>query len=318
MGYTGRVTAFNRLAQLLRRKSAEVPTLAAPAPVPAAARFTAATFSNPAGSRAYKLYEPAGRATGPRPLLVMLHGCTQDPDDFAAGTRMNELADRHGLLVAYPAQASAANGMRCWNWFEARDQIRDQGEPSLIAGIVSEIAAGGAIDPARIYVAGLSAGGAMALILAETYPELFAAVGVHSGLPFGAARSAASALGAMQGGFGAGPPVVPGGAAVRTIVFHGDADATVNCRNGEEIVRQAVAREQAAHGTLRVTTVTETTSGRRHTRTVYRGAETQPLVEYWQIEGAGHAWSGGSSRGSYADEAGPDASAEMVRFFSEP
>jgi poly(hydroxyalkanoate) depolymerase family esterase len=296
-----------------------------------AGRFQAHTFSNDAGTRAYKVHVPAPRSDAPRAMIVMLHGCTQSADDFAAGTRMNRLADERGFLVVYPEQAAHANASRCWNWFRPQDQLRDAGEPSLLAGIVREVAQRHGADPRRIFVAGLSAGAAMAVVLGETYPELFAGVGAHSGLPYGSAHDIPSALLAMKGGRSGMPglknaPGVAGGPRrkavqpVPVIVFHGDRDHTVQQTNGAHIVLQA----QEAHGcgedraTLRVSTQTGLASGgRRYTRTVHADGEGQARIESWTLHGAGHAWSGGHASGSYTDGSGPDASAEMVRFFLE-
>lgn len=252
----------------------------------------------------------------------MLHGCTQDPKDFAAGTCMNALADRHDFVVVYPAQSRAHNAMGCWNWFNPPDQRRDRGEPSLIVGIALQVAAQHAIDLRRIFVAGLSAGGAMAVILGETYPEVFAGLGVHSGLPFGVAHSAAGALAAMQGEGLAEkrepPAAAPTARPVPRIVFHGDADATVDISNGAEVVRRAVVREAAAGGPLHEVIENRTAAGgRTYTTTRYRRGAELPVVEFWVVHGAGHAWSGGSPAGSFTDAEGPDASAEMVRFFLE-
>jgi poly(hydroxyalkanoate) depolymerase family esterase len=253
-------------------------------------------------------------------MVVMLHGCTQSPDDFAAGTRMNALADQLGFLVVYPAQAANANGSRCWNWFRSEDQNRDAGEPSLIAGIVREVATDFDVDRGRIFVAGMSAGAAMAVILGAAYPDLFTAVGSHSGLPFGAAYDLASAFGAMQGGLAnrTGAPcasILQAPAYVPTIVFHGDRDRTVDARNSTAIVEQATIA-CSVHPPLRASVQTGTsTGGRTYTRTEYMDAANRPIVEQWVLHGAGHAWSGGSSRGSFTDTSGPDASAEMVRFF---
>lgn len=279
-------------------------------------QFLRRRFTHPTGSRDYKLYLPAARAGAasaePLPLVVMLHGCTQSADDFAAGTQMNHLADAHGCLVVYPEQPSGANPSRCWNWFRAEDQGREGGEPALIAGIVRAVAAKHAVDPHRIFVAGLSAGAAMAVILGETHPDLFAAVGVHSGLPYRSASDIPSALAAMKGRGAAAPP--PTGRAVPTIVFHGDRDHTVQARNGERVVEHA-AQAHGPHG-LHVHTETATVpGGRRYTRTVHTDAAGRPWVEWWTLHGAGHAWSGGHASGSYTDGSGPDASAEMLRFF---
>lgn len=296
---------------------------AAAAPTAAAGRFESHGFHHRLGSRAYKLYIPARPQPTPA-LLVMLHGCTQSPDDFAAGTRMNALAEAHGFLVAYPEQPSSANPSRCWNWFNAADQQRDSGEPALIAGIVAEVAARHGVDGQRIFVAGLSAGAAMAVILGQTHPELFAAVGVHSGLPYGSAHDIPSALAAMKGGRGrAGKAAAARGRAtqaVRTIVFHGDRDHTVQASNGAEVARQAQAALAARMGAAPAEPQAEQGSrtGRRYTRTVQADAAGQPCLEVWTVHGAGHAWSGGSAEGSFTDPAGPDASAEMVRFFLAP
>ena len=300
----------------------EPATPARPAPGQAG-EFSRRSFSNQAGNRSYKLYVPAGysaRAKQPVPLVVMLHGCTQSPDDFATGTQMNALADQHGFLVVYPAQAANANGSRCWNWFRPEDQARDSGEPSLIAGITREVAATHSVDPRRIYVAGLSAGASMAVILGATYPDLYAAVGAHSGLPYGAAHDMGSAFAAMQSGSSsAGLHAWPhratserGTPAMRvpTIVFHGDRDQTVAVRNGAQIVEQA-----AAGARLKVSVEEGGSPDRRYSRTLHTDRSQRTIVEHWVVSGAGHTWSGGSPRGSYTDASGPDASAEMVRFF---
>jgi poly(hydroxyalkanoate) depolymerase family esterase len=285
--------------------------------------FITRAFKSDAGARAYKLYVPSTWKPGQDevPLLIMLHGCTQDPDDFAAGTRMNVLAEQHGFIVAYPAQPAHANSGRCWNWFRAQDQARDAGEPALIAGITREIVATHRVDPRRIFVAGLSAGAAMAVILAATYPELYAAVGVHSGLPYASAHDMASAFAAMQGhapargqwtGAAHAPRVaVP---AVPTIIFHGDRDTTVAASNADAIAAQ-VRAGQPGPATLHERVEPGEAGGRSYTRTVLADGANPPLVEQWTLHGSGHAWSGGDSRGSFTEGGGPDASAEMVRFF---
>ncbi|WP_238314077.1 extracellular catalytic domain type 1 short-chain-length polyhydroxyalkanoate depolymerase [Methylobacterium crusticola] len=281
----------------------------APVPVPEGARFEERRYAGAAGSRTYKVYVPSGYAGQALPLVVMLHGCTQSPDDFAAGTKMNALAEEQTFLVAYPAQPASANMQRCWNWFNAGDQQREGGEPALLAGIARQVVAEFSADPARVYAAGLSAGGAAAAILAATHPDVFAAIGVHSGLACGSARDMPSAFAAMSGGGSA--PARGAHAAVPTIVFHGDADRTVNPVNADHVVAQAAPG--AALG--RVVTRGRSEGGVAYTCTVQREGDGPALLEQWVLHGAGHAWSGGSASGSYTDPSGPDASREMVRFF---
>jgi poly(hydroxyalkanoate) depolymerase family esterase len=289
--------------------------------------FAAREFSNQAGTRAYKIFVPARTSPAPMPVVVMLHGCTQSADDFARGTRMNRLADEHGFLVVYPEQAANANPSKCWNWFKAQDQVRDAGEPSLIAGIVREVIARHGADSRRIFVAGLSAGAAMAVVLGETYPELFAGVGAHSGLAYGSAHDVPSAMLAMKGGRSGiiQPQGVPGAAAqtrrkaaqaVPLIVFHGDRDHTVQHTNAAEVIKQASEAHSKAGAALQTRNERGTAAGgRRYSRTVHADANGQPRLESWTLHGAGHAWSGGDTGGSFTDAKGPDASAEMVRFF---
>jgi poly(hydroxyalkanoate) depolymerase family esterase len=254
------------------------------------------------------LYVPSGYTGEPVPLVVMLHGCTQDPDDFATGTQMNKLAEELNCLVVYPAQSMQANSSRCWNWFSAVDQQRGQGEPSIIAGITREVMGSHAVDPKQVYVAGLSAGGAMATIMGTQYPELYAAVGVHSGLPFASAQDLPSALAAMKGDFRR--PANPS-KAIPIIVFHGDRDTTVHPANGDELIAQG-ARQMAKDIVVEPGKVPD---GHAYTRTVHQREDGAPHAEQWLIHGAGHAWSGGSANGSYTDGKGPDASREMMRFF---
>jgi poly(hydroxyalkanoate) depolymerase family esterase len=281
--------------------------------VPDGGRFLSGSYANHAGSRAYKLYVPSGYHGQAVPLVVMLHGCTQSPDDFAAGTRMNVVAEVHTCLVAYPAQAASANASKCWNWFSPRDQQRGGGEPSLIAGITRHIMRDYAVDPERVYVAGLSAGAAAAAIMGTTYPDLYAAIGVHSGLACGAASDLPSAFAAMSQG---DAPVRGSGSRrmIPTIVFHGDRDSTVHPRNGDQVVAQsasAVAGLQTSVQRGRVP------GGHAYSRTLHADARGQTVLEQWVVHGAGHAWSGGSPAGSYTDPRGPDAAREMLRFFLE-
>lgn len=276
--------------------------------------FITKSYSNKAGNRDYKLYVPSGYVGQPLPLIVMLHGCTQNPDDFAAGTRMNSLAEEQNCLVAYPAQSQMSNVNKCWNWFSAIDQQRDQGEPSIIAGITHEITQTYAVDESRVYVAGLSAGGAMAVIMATLYPDLYAAVGVHSGLPHEAAHDLPSALAAMSGNTkSAKEPYSVRNArvdAIPIIVFHGDKDSTVHPSNAEQVMQENTP--EAISSEIRQDTVS---NGHNYTQAIFTDTEGKVLAESWLIHGAGHAWSGGSSQGSYTDGKGPDASQEMLRFF---
>ncbi len=288
-------------------------------PLPQGAQFVAGTFSSTAGSRSYRLYVPSTHRGEAMPLVVMLHGCTQSPDDFAAGTRMNVLAEEHGCLIVYPGQTQAANAQKCWNWFSPADQQRDGGEPALIAGITRQVMRDHAVDPRRVYVAGLSAGGAAAAIMGQAYPDLYAAVGVHSGLACGAARDMPSAFAAMRQGAtppqpsGRGPAMDGSRSIVPTIVFHADKDHTVHPRNGDQVIAQS-----AAAGGLRTEVQRgQVPGGHAYTRTLHADAGGQLVLEQWLIHGGGHAWSGGSAAGSYTDPRGPDASREMLRFFLE-
>lgn len=273
------------------------------------------TFSNHAGTRRYKLYVPASHAEEggeSAPLVLMLHGCKQTPEDFARGTRMNALAERHGFLVAYPAQTMGENSSGCWNWFRREDQARDRGEPAILAGLAAEVTLRHRVDPRRVFVAGMSAGAAMAVVLAATYPDRFAAVGVHSGLPYAAAHDVPSAFRAMKNGGGSREGL---GFELPAIVFHGDADTTVNPRNAAAIVDQATLARAAQSALHAQVTEGESADGRGYSRTVHSDAAGNPVAEKWVLSGAGHAWSGGDRRGSFTDAGGPDASAEMIRFF---
>jgi len=287
-----------------------------PLEIPDGAQYLSRSYACAAGRRSYKLYVPSRQRAGRRPLLVMLHGGTQGPDDFAAGTRMNGLAEEHGFLVAYPSQCKSANPSLCWNWFKPEDQVRGAGEPSIIAGITDEIVAGYDIDPQRVFVAGLSAGGAMAGVMGATYPEVYAAVGVHSGLPYRSATDVASAFSAMRGDPGLQRrqrktgPRSDHALRVRTIVFHGDADQIVHPSNAAKII-EAKTGDTVERAKVR------SSASRAYTRAVTRDKTGTVVVEQWLIHGSGHAWSGGSADGTYTDPHGPDASREMLRFFLE-
>jgi poly(hydroxyalkanoate) depolymerase family esterase len=310
--------------------------------------FREGEYSDQHGTRRYRLYVPSGSQGTGRPLVVMLHGCTQDPEDFAAGTRANERAEAAGLIVLYPEQPATANPQKCWSWFDPAHQGRGAGEPALLAGLTRQAVAETGADPDRVFIAGISAGGSMAQILAAAYPELFAGLAVHSAPAFGSARDVAAALAVLQQG-APDPETLPervlaamGERArpVPTIVLHGQADAVVRAMNGEQALRQwagvavAAARPEsgkagseqqaagaepaaaacpAVRGLAGECTRVEAKAPAR--RCVYRGGPVG--LEYWLVEGMGHAWSGGSSDGSYTDSAGPDATEQVFRFFLE-
>jgi poly(hydroxyalkanoate) depolymerase family esterase len=283
-------------------------------------RFIERSYTGGAGTRSYKLYVPGGYTGQEVPLIVMLHGCTQNPDDFATGTRMNGLAEEHTFLVAYPAQSGNANMQRCWNWFQAADQQRGRGEPSIIAGITKQVMDEYEVEEGRVYVAGMSAGGAMAAILGATYPDLYAAVGVHSGLAPGSAHDLSSAFTAMrQGGPIVAQPENTGQQRkiLPTIIFHGDGDTTVHPRNGERLLAHLDAGNRNGSSPRVNTRRGGVPGGYEYTRFTYKDASGRDLVERWSVHGLGHAWSGGSYPGSYTDPKGPDASAEMLRFFRQ-
>ena len=280
--------------------------------VPEGARFIEGAYSNPAGSRAYKLFVPSGYQGQPLPLVVMLHGCTQSPDDFAAGTRMNFIAEEQTCFVVYPAQRSDANRSKCWNWFRTADQRRGEGEPSLIAGITRQIMRDYSVDAKRVYVGGLSAGAAAAAIMGSTYNDLYAAVGIHSGLACGAATDMPSAFAAMRQGGGLGQSVISGGGLpVPAIIFHGDRDTTVHPNNGAQVLEQAIGTTRTQKKVHRG----QIPGGHAYTRTIHIDVGGREILEHWIIHGAGHAWSGGCPAGSYTDPQGPDATREMLRFF---
>jgi poly(hydroxyalkanoate) depolymerase family esterase len=290
--------------------------------------FIAGSFNCAAGMRKYKLYIPKQYSGKPLPLVMMLHGCTQNPDDFSVGTRANLIADEMNCFVVYPAQTSAANSSKCWNWFQSIDQHAGAGEPAILAGITRKIMSRYAVDKARVFVAGLSAGGAMAAIMGAAYPDLFAVVGVHSGLPTGLANDLPTALAAMRdGGRRAGLSAAQGFSTSVShstptepldalppppmIVFHGDEDKTVHPRNAEALIAQCVAGRLSQ----RVEETGQGAMGRSYTRTRVLDSRGNNLAELWRIHHAGHAWTGGDTAGSYTDPKGPDATRAMLAFF---
>jgi poly(hydroxyalkanoate) depolymerase family esterase len=291
------------------------------ADAPQAERWIDGSFAHQGRKLTYKLYLPpsaAAMASAPLPLVVMLHGCTQGAADFAAGTRMHALARDLGVAVLYPEQDRHANPQKCWNWFKPQHQQRGRGEPALLAALTRSIAGEHGVDADRVFVAGLSAGGAMAEIVGRCYPDVFAAVGVHSGLPAGSATDVMTAFAAMRGANAKPTKQADNGLVPPTIVFHGDADTTVHVNNGAAIIeaaREANGPGGVSAGGAAWQAQGQSSMGQRYTRMVYKDAEGLAKTEYWLLHGAGHAWSGGNAQGSYTDPSGVDASAEMLRFF---
>jgi poly(hydroxyalkanoate) depolymerase family esterase len=291
--------------------------------IPHTGEFSRGRFDTDHRTLHYQLFVPSSYCGQPMPLVVMLHGCGQNASDFALGTGMNALAEQRQVLVLYPEQAADAHWNKCWNWYDPAHHRRGEGEPALIAGLTQHIAARYAVDGRRVSVAGLSSGAAMAVILGRTYPDLFSAVGCHSGLAHGSATDSAGAIVAMRDG--ADPDTLAdtlahtGHAKVPTIVFHGDADTTVHRQNSAGVVRQSIdsyaANTPDAHADIRIVEETGESGGRAFTRHIHVGKDDIVLAEHWTVHGAGHAWSGGNLQGSYTDTRGPNASEEMLRFF---
>ena len=324
--------ATPRPATRRRATTTLVPSLSPtrrPAKAKAVPAMQASRYSGEAGGRAFLLHVPPGLARGAQvPLVLALHGCDQTAAEFAEATRWNALADTHHFVVAYPQQTATHHAQRCWNWFRTSHQHRGAGEPAILTGILAQIAGTGrtfSIDRSRVYVTGLSAGGAMALVLAATYPEQFAAVGVHSAPAYGTATNAVTALRAMSGRVA--PPAPPPGAAPMPplIVFQGTADSVVGAVNSDRVADQWLAyrAQDAGAGPLRERSVRMPAAPQR-TSTGKRGAEIRrwsgpkgrPVLEVWRVDGLGHAWSGGTASGSYSDRRGPRASTQMWRFFA--
>ncbi len=300
---------------------------------PATTNAAGEVISGSYGGKTYNLYIPSQyEQSQTYPLYVMLHGCTQDATQFATGTKMNALAEEKGFLVLYPEQSSSANSSKCWNWFETSHQSRGSGEPSVIAGMVQSVKSNYAIVDDQVFVAGLSAGGAMSVIMGATYPDIFKGVGVGSGLEYKAATSVMGAYTAMSSG---GPnPVQQGRLAYQAmgnraevlpvIVFHGTSDYTVNSINGNQVISQwAVTNDLAATGSEDgwiddqpdYTENLQVPSGKSYTVSDYASQDGHVWMKKVFVQNMGHAWSGGSSQGSYTDPSGPDASLMMWEFF---
>lgn len=297
------------------------------APLNRQSAFTEVSYPHAAGEHSYKLYGVPVASGQPVPLVVMLHGCKQSPDDFALGTRMNHHADARGCMVLYPAQSRLANGYGCWNWFNPKDQARETGETAILAGMIRQVMAHYPVDPGRVVVMGLSAGAAMAVNLACAYPELVRGLGVHSGLPYGAARGALAALKAMKEGSSQSLAWPLAAQAIPSIIFHGDADEVVHPVNSEQLLAQRIGTqwhegaELALQMPLPAPVESETMPEevvRSYTRRVYLGIDGKTRHVHWLVHGLGHAWSGGDAKGSYTDPAGPDATQEMLQFLLGP
>ncbi|MEX1236390.1 MAG: PHB depolymerase family esterase [Roseovarius sp.] len=280
--------------------------------IPTGAQFITRKHRSATGSRSYRLYLPASAPQAPNGLILMLHGCNQTADDFAVGTHMNAVAEKHGLAVAYPEQTRRSNGASCWNWFRPRDQFRGAGEPAMLAALARKLTREFGLDRSGVFVAGLSAGGAMAAILVDVYPDVFSAAGIHSGLPRGAAHNTLSAMSAMRsGGNSEGAvPATLSASPVRRIVFQGDSDKTIHPSNAPGLVTAALGLDAVP-----ARTSNRSVRGRAYARSNFAGEDGKILLELWVLEGGGHTWSGGRAAGSYTDTKGPDASVQMVRFF---
>ena len=308
--------------------------------VPAhAGSWTSGTVKNASGSLDYKLFVSSTyRKDKPVPLVLMLHGCTQKAEELAAISGFNELADKNSFLVAYPEQSAAANPLRCWNWFDPKHQSRDAGESSLIAAVIQDIRASYTIDQKRTYAVGISAGGAMAVVMGTTYPELFAGLAVIAGMEYKAGLTVQEGLAAMkQGGPDPNQQGIlafqaiqksPAGSVMRLplIVFQGTKDPYLNPVNADQLIAQwAQTHDYLDDGkdndSVNVQSASEKTgvvpNGYRFTKYSYNDSKGHLLLEKWIVEGLGHAWPGSSAANPFADAKGPNASEEILRFFSE-
>lgn len=290
-------------------------------------QFIEGSYANFSGTLKYHLFIPKGFRAG-MPLLVMLHGCNQDAETFATGTRMNDHAENLGFMVLYPDQSGFSNMNKCWNWYQSINQYRNMGEPAVIAGMTQEIMATYQIDPHKVYIAGMSAGAAMAYIVGRVYSDIYAAIGVHSGLLYRGINNVFSALAAMKTGSGqmpnseelredksttTGEPNTVARHDQPLIIFHGDQDTTVDLQNAVDLMAYHHQNNQFKEHHYE-----ETSDHYDHTRTTYQNKQGKNLAEQWIIHGAGHNWSGGNTEGNFTDANGPDASLEMMRFFMAP
>jgi poly(hydroxyalkanoate) depolymerase family esterase len=290
-------------------------------------QWLSSRFEHDGITQYFKVYIPSGYNGQPLPMIVMLHGAQQDPDDFAAGTQMNAAAEAQGYIVVYPEQSESANPLRCWNWFRPADRRLESGETAMVAALTREVMAVYNVDDARVYVAGMSAGGAMAVNLAVMHPDLYAAAAIHSGVAFGVADEPLSALCAMNDGLGQVrlPETLSDGEhprAVPLIAFHGDADDIVHPRNCDQIsaMRRLLVGtpgDTRPSGSIQVENVENVVNGYAYTRHVFHDHNGVPIGEQWQVHGLGHAWSGGHPGGSHTDVRGPHATQEIVRFFGQ-
>jgi poly(hydroxyalkanoate) depolymerase family esterase len=309
---------------------------AAPAP-PAtgagrgAGRVIEGSFRNAAGERRYKLFLPDGAARGASPaLVVVLHGCTQDAADIARGSRMNEGAEGRGWMVLYPEQSAADNPRKCWNWYDAAHQARGAGEPSIIAGLTAQVAEEYGVSPERTWLTGISAGAAMASLVAAAYPERYAAIALHSGLVHSATGSVAGALGVMQKGVPSPEPHAERAHAamgeharvIPALVIHGGSDAVVVPINGAQAARQWFLTNALAMGQPLDTTSgasdhsVREENGYEVRRSTYRARSGVALAHLVMVMWLGHAWSGGSADGTFTDVRGPSATAMILDFFA--
>jgi len=301
-------------------------------------RWTSGSAGCASGSRKFRLWVPASYDPRvPSPLVMMLHGCRQKSEELAETAGMNAVAQKNNLLVVYPEQTIRANLLRCWNWFETKQQSRGAGEPAILAAVIEQVCSSHSVDPERVYVAGISAGAAMAVILGATYPDIFAAIGAVAGLEFRAADGLIAGLRAMRHG---GPdPSQQGAAAFQAmsfgltkkarrrmpiIVFQGDADSYVHPGNADQLIDQWAVTNHLLHGNndTEPDTAGELTNGSvaggyAYHKYTYKDAAGRLLMEKWMVEGLGHAWPGSPVSAPYADPKGPNASEEMWRFFSQ-